>query len=94
MNIDTLYKYLKLVVPNDYKVDMGKDFITVVRSFGGMYVVDLYYLSKKGEYVILSAMNYDLNKYARKIFGKPLSKEAFSTYNEYYFNIPKELREE
>lgn len=47
MNIDTLYKYLKLVVPSDFKVDMGKDFITVVRSFGGMYVVDLYYLSKK-----------------------------------------------
>lgn len=91
MNIDTLYKYLKLVVPSDFKVDMGKDFITVVRSFGGMYVVDLYYL--KGEYVILSAMNYDLNKYARKIFGKPLSKEEFSTYNEYYFNIPKELRD-
>lgn len=39
-------------------------------------------------------MNYDLNKYARKIFGKPLSKEEFSTYNEYYFNIPKELKEE
>lgn len=92
MNIDTLYKYLKLVVPNDYKVDMGKDFITVVRSFGGTHDLDIYYLSKKGEYVILSAMNYDLNKYARKIFGKPLSKEEFSTYNEYYFNIPKELK--
>lgn len=92
MNIDTLYKYLKLVVPNDHKVDMGKEFITVSKSFGGMYVLDIYYL--KGEYVILSAMNYDLNKYARRIFGKPLSKETFSTYNEYYFNIPKELREE
>ena len=92
MNIDTLYKYLKLLVPSDLKVDMGKDFITVSKSFGGMYVLDIYYL--KGEYVILSAMNYDLNKYARRIFGKPLSKETFSTYNEYYFNIPKELRED
>lgn len=93
MNIDTLYKYLKLVVPSDLKVDMGKDFITVSKSFGSMYVLDIYYLSSKGEYVILSAINYDLNKYARKIFGKPLSKETFSTYNEYYFNIPKELRD-
>lgn len=92
MNIDTLYKYLKLVIPSDLKIDMGRDFITVSKSFGSMYVLDVYYL--KGEYVILSAMNYDLNKYARKIFGKPLSKEAFSTYNEYYFNIPKELKEE
>lgn len=92
MNIDTLYKYLKLVVPSDLKVDLGNEFITVSKSFGSMYVLDIYYL--KGEYVILSAMNYDLNKYARKIFGKPLSKETFSTYNEYYFNIPKELREE
>lgn len=94
MNIDTLYKYLKLVVPSDFKVDMGKDFITVIRSFDSTCDLDIYYLSKKGEYVILSAMNYDLNKYARKIFGKPLSKETFSTYNEYYFNIPKELKEE
>lgn len=92
MNIDTLYKYLKLVVPSDLKVDLGNEFITVSKSFGSMYVLDIYYL--KGEYVILSAMNYDLNKYARKIFGKPLSKETFSTYNEYYFNIPKELRED
>ena len=92
MNIDTLYKYLKLVVPNDLKIDMGREFITVSKSFGSMYVLDIYYL--KGEYVILSAMNYDLNKYARRIFGKPLSKETFSTYNEYYFNIPKELRED
>lgn len=92
MNIDTLYKYLKLVVPNDHKVDMGEEFITVSKSFGGMYVLDIYYL--KGEYIILSAMNYDLNKYARRIFGKPLSKETFSTYNEYYFNIPKELKED
>lgn len=92
MNIDTLYKYLKLVVPNDLKVDMGEEFITVSKSFGSMYVLDIYYL--KGKYIVLSAMNYDLNKYARRIFGKPLSKEAFSTYNEYYFNIPKELREE
>lgn len=94
MNIDTLYKYLKLVVPSDLKIDMGSDFITVSKSFGSMYVLDIYYLSSKGGYVILSAINYDLNKYARKIFGKPLSKETFSTYNEYYFNIPKELREE
>lgn len=93
MNIDTLYKYLKLVAPSDFKVDMGSDFITVSKSFGSMYVLDIYFLSSKGEYVILSAMNYDLNKYARRIFGKPLSKEVFSTYNEYYFNIPKELRE-
>lgn len=92
MNIDTLYKYLKLVVPNDLKIDMGSDFITVSKSFGSMYVLDIYYL--KGKYIVLSAMNYDLNKYVRRIFGKPLSKEAFSTYNEYYFNIPKELREE
>lgn len=92
MNIDTLYKYLKLVVPSDCKVDMEEEFITVSKSFDSMYDLDIYYI--KGEYVILSAMNYDLNKYARKIFGKPLSKEAFSTYNEYYFNIPKELEEE
>lgn len=93
MNINTLYKYLKLVVPSDRNVDMGEEFITVSKAFGSVYVLDIYYLSKKGEYVILSAMNYDLNKYARKIFGKPLSKEEFSTYNEYYFNIPKELRD-
>lgn len=92
MNIDTLYKYLKLVIPSDLKIDIRRDIITVSKSFGSMYVLDIYYL--KGEYIVLSAMDYDLNKYARKIFGKPLSKETFSTYNEYYFNIPKELKEE
>lgn len=90
MNIETLYDYLKLLVPNDFKVDKGIDFITVSRSFGSMHVLDIYYL--KGEYVVISAMNYDLNKYARRIFGKPLSKETFSTYNEYYFKIPKDLQ--
>lgn len=92
MNIDTLYKYLKLIIPSDFKVDRGTNFITVSKSFSSMYVVDVYCL--EGKYIVISAMNYELSKYARKIFGKPLRKETLSTHNEYYFNIPKELKEE
>lgn len=90
MNIETLYDYLKLTVPNDLRVEKGIDFITVSRSFGSMYVLDVYYL--KGELIVLSAMNYDLNKYAKVIFGKPVYKETGSTYNEYYFRIPEGLQ--
>lgn len=90
MNLETLYDYLKLLVPNTLKVDKGSDFITVSRPFGSMYVLDVYYL--KGEFIVLSAMNYELNKYAKVIFGKPVDKETGSTYNEYFFKIPEGLQ--
>lgn len=90
MNIDALYDYLKLLVPNDYHVEMGSNFITVNKCCNGVYDLDVYYL--KGEYIVLSAMNYDLKEYIKRIFGKPLSKETFTTYNEYYFSIPEGLQ--
>lgn len=94
MDIDTLYKYLKLVIPSDLKIErkeFGVNVGTNLNTRYGSIYADSY--SIRNNYIVLSRLINTIPEYAQKIFGKPVSIER--SYLAYYilFNIPEELRD-
>lgn len=96
MDLDTLYKYLKLVVPNDFNVIKKEYHINVSRK---TTLIDLEYALSdsyivSNNYILLTRLDNTIPEYAQRIFGKP----AFINhgYLAYYtfFNIPEELKED
>lgn len=94
MDLDTLYKYLKLVVPSDLMVEKKEFGINVgvdLNSRYGTAYSDSY--SIKDNYIVLSTLRNTIPKYAQKIFGRPaLIDHSYLIYY-FFFNIPKELRD-
>lgn len=96
MDLDTLYKYLKLVVPNEFKVVRKEFGINVgvgdVNTIYGAVFSDSY--SIRNNYIVLSRLNNNIPEYAQRIFGKPaLINHGYLAYYT-FFNIPEELRED
>lgn len=95
MNIDTLYKYLKLVVPSDLMVEKREFGIHVgvdLNSRYGSVYSDSY--SIRDNYIVLFTLKNTIPKYAQRIFGKPaLIDHSYLNYF-FFFNIPKELKED
>lgn len=96
MNIDTLYKYLKLVIPSDlYVTRKEDDSINVSASSNrGRYesvFADTYTI--QNDFIVLSRFGNTIPEYAKKIFGNPalINQGYLATYT--FFNIPKELRD-
>lgn len=97
MNIDTLYKYLKLVVPNNLKVvkrekcdaiDVG---IAPESPFGFIFS-DTFKIEDNLIKVI--TISSEVPIYISEIFKeRVIQDESKYRTNEYCFKIPKELRE-
>lgn len=95
MDLDTLYKYLKLVVPSDLMVEKREFGIHVgvdLNSRYGTAYSDSY--SIRDNYIVLFTLRNTIPKYAQKIFGRPaLIDYSYLNYF-FFFNIPKELKED
>lgn len=96
MNIDTLYKYLKLVTPNKLKVVKRDDTVDVgvdPSSRAGEVYADSFWI--EDSLIKVSTVSNSLPNYIGKIFkeSKPYRKRGVwrSTYT---LEIPSELREE
>lgn len=96
MDINALYKYLKLVTPNDLKVVKRDDTVDVGVDPSSMYgeaYADSFWI--EDNLIKVSTIAKPLPKYIGKIFKKlkPYRKSGVwrSTYA---FEIPNELREE
>lgn len=94
MDLDTLYKYLKLVVPSDLMVEKREFGINVgvdLNSRYGTAYSDSY--SIRDNYIVLFTLRNTIPKYAQRIFGKSaLIDRSYLNYF-FFFNIPKELRD-
>lgn len=94
MDLDTLYKYLKLVVPSDLMVEKREFGINVgvdLNSRYGTAYSDSY--SIRDNYIVLFTLRNTIPEYAQRIFGKPaLIDHSYLNYF-FFFNIPKELRD-
>lgn len=84
MDLDTLYKYLKLVVPSDLMVEKREFGINVgvdLNSRYGTAYSDSY--SIRGNYIVLFTLKNTIPKYAQRIFGKPVLIDR--SYLNYFF---------
>lgn len=95
MDMNTLYKYLKLVIPNEFKVVKQEYSINVSNRLNRNTLAyafsDSYFL--KDNYIVLSRLTKDIPEYAQKIFGKPVSINRSYLAHYMLFNIPEELRD-
>lgn len=95
MDMDTLYKYLKLVIPSDLKIEKKEFGINVgvdLNTRYGTAYADNY--SIRNNYIVLSRLNNTIPEYAQRIFGRPaLIDHSYLAYY-FFFNIPKELKED
>lgn len=94
MNNDDLYNYLKLLIPNDLKIEKKEFGVNVgvdLSSRYGFAFADSYRI--ENNYIVLSRLGR-LPDYASKIFGKPKFKTNDYVVTDYYFEIPEELKED
>lgn len=92
--MDTLYKYLKLVVPSDFNVIKKEYYINVSKKTALMieYALSDSYIIKNN-YICLTRVDNSIPEYAQKIFGRPaLINHGYLAYYT-FFNIPEELRD-
>lgn len=96
MDLDTLYKYLKLVVPNDFNVIKKEYHINVSKE---TTLIDLEYALSdsyivSNNYILLTRLDNTIPEYAQRIFGRPaLINHGYLAYYT-FFNIPEELKED
>ena len=97
MNIETLYDYLKLLVPSDYTVTLKQNYISVV---GCNNLLDSVTYAIEDNYIVLSTLLI-IPEYAKVIFGEPVNYKPTSSEDtlrdmltKYYFNIPEGLEDE
>lgn len=94
MNIETLYDYLKLLVPREYTVTLEKGYISVT---GYDNLLDSAVYAIEDNHIILTTL-LNIPEYAKEIFGKPiyykLTSRNLDLLTEYYFSIPEGLENE
>lgn len=92
MNIETLYDYLKLLVPREYTVTLEKGYISVT---GYDNLLDSAVYTIRNNHIILTTL-LNIPEYAKEIFGEPISYwlTPQGMLTEYSFNIPEGLENE
>lgn len=92
MHLETLYDYLKLLVPKDYTVTLKQDYISVT---GYDNLLDSVSYTIKDNCIVLSTILF-IPEYAKEIFGEPIhiNPVVKVMLTEYYFKIPEDLEHE
>ena len=97
MHIETLYYYLKLLVPTGYTVTLKQGYISVT---GFDNLLDSITFAIEDNYIVLSTLLF-IPEYAKEIFGEPIKYKLTSSEDmlrdmltKYYFNIPEGLEDE
>ena len=92
MNIETLYDYLKLLVPADYTVTLKQGYISVV---GSDNLLDSAVYSIMNNHILLTTLLI-IPEYAKAIFGEPVNVKLsqHDMLTAYSFDIPEGLEDE